>query len=48
MTEGHNVVEDCSNVGLTLRQHPLSFLREDLTRRWIVTCAEAMTARANG
>ncbi|ARQ13787.1 error-prone DNA polymerase 2 (plasmid) [Rhizobium etli] len=45
MTDGHNVVEDYSHVGLTLRQHPLRFLRPDLTRRKVVTCAEAMTAR---
>ncbi len=45
MTEGHNVVEDYSHTGLTLRQHPLSFLRHDLAKRQIVTCAEAMRAR---
>ncbi|MEX2742072.1 error-prone DNA polymerase [Rhizobium mongolense] len=45
MTEGHNVVEDYSHTGLTLRQHPLSFLRSDLTKRRIVPCAEAMAAR---
>ncbi len=45
MTEGHNVVEDYSHTGLTLRQHPLSFLRSDLAKRQIVTCAEAMRAR---
>ncbi|MHC2459903.1 DNA polymerase III alpha subunit [Rhizobium leguminosarum] len=45
MTEGHNVVEDYTHLGLTLREHPLRFLRADLTKRRIVTCAEAMTAR---
>src|SRR5690349_9188649 len=45
MTDGHNVVEDYSHIGLTLREHPLRFLRADLTKRRIVTCAEAMTAR---
>nr|CAD6436566.1 error-prone DNA polymerase [Rhizobium sp. Q54] len=45
MTEGHNVVEDYSHTGLTLRHHPLRFLRADLTMRRIVTCAEAMSAR---
>ncbi|ANL38264.1 MULTISPECIES: error-prone DNA polymerase [Rhizobium] len=45
MTDGHNVVEDYSHVGLTLREHPLRFLRADLIKRRIVTCAEAMTAR---
>ncbi|WP_081159793.1 error-prone DNA polymerase [Ensifer aridi] len=45
MTDGHNVVEDYSHTGLTLREHPLRFLRIDLAKRRIVTCAEAMTAR---
>ncbi|WP_049735296.1 error-prone DNA polymerase [Rhizobium ecuadorense] len=44
MTDGHNVVEDYSHIGLTLREHPLRFLRTDLTKRRIVTCAETMTA----
>jgi len=46
MTEGHNVIQDYSHTGLTLRQHPLAFLRKDLTARNIVTCEEAMLARA--
>ncbi|TCR63906.1 error-prone DNA polymerase [Rhizobium sp. BK376] len=45
MTEGHNVIQDYSHVGLTLRQHPISFLRKDLSERSIVTCNEAMSAR---
>jgi error-prone DNA polymerase len=45
MTEGGNVVEDYGHTGLTLRAHPISFLRDDLTRRQIVTCAEAASAR---
>ncbi len=45
MTEGHNVVEDYAHVGLTLREHPISFLRRDLSARRIVTCADAMSAR---
>ncbi|SCX21041.1 Error-prone DNA polymerase [Agrobacterium sp. DSM 25558] len=45
MTEGHNVVEDYQHVGLTLRAHPLSFLRQDLAARRIVTCADAMNGR---
>lgn len=45
MTEGHNVVEDYGHVGLTLRDHPLSFLRRDLAKRSIVTCHHAMSAR---
>ncbi|MFU0505833.1 error-prone DNA polymerase [Pseudaminobacter sp. NGMCC 1.201702] len=45
MTSGGEVVEDYGHVGLTLRDHPVSFLREDLRRRRIVSCAEAMGAR---
>jgi error-prone DNA polymerase len=45
MTAGSEVVEDYGHVGLTLRAHPLTFLREDLRRRRIVTCGEAMAAR---
>jgi DNA polymerase III alpha subunit len=45
MTAGGEVVEDTGHVGLTLRNHPVSFLRGDLHRQHIVTCAEAMQAR---
>jgi len=41
MVEGRQVVEDYGHTGLTLRNHPMSFLREDLRRKNIVTCAEA-------
>jgi error-prone DNA polymerase len=45
MTAGSEVVEDFGHVGLTLRSHPVTFLREDLRGRRIVTCSEAMQAR---
>lgn len=45
MTAGREVVEDYGHVGLTLRDHPVSFLRQDLTKRRFVTCEEAMQAR---
>jgi error-prone DNA polymerase len=45
MTEGSQVVADYGRTGLSLRNHPVSFLRTDLARRRIVTCAEAMGAR---
>jgi error-prone DNA polymerase len=45
MTAGHSVVEDYGHTGLTLREHPVSFLRHDLIERRIVTCAEVMSAR---
>jgi error-prone DNA polymerase len=45
MMSGGEVVEDYRHVGLTLRQHPASFLRTDLASCRIVTCADAMNAR---
>jgi error-prone DNA polymerase len=45
MTQGREVVEDYSHTGLTLRQHPVSFLRRELRKKRIVTCAEAMAER---
>ncbi|WP_046867105.1 error-prone DNA polymerase [Microvirga massiliensis] len=45
MTEGREVVEDYLSKGLTLREHPVSFLREDLRRRGIATCADLKRIR---
>jgi error-prone DNA polymerase len=45
MTMGREVVEDYTHTGLTLRQHPVSFLRPDLSRRRILTCADAVSSR---
>ena len=45
MKAGGEVVEDYRHVGLTLRDHPVVFLRESLRRRRIITCAEAMQSR---
>jgi error-prone DNA polymerase len=45
MTDGGEVVQDYGHVGLTLREHPMSFLRRDLSRRRILTCAEAVRTR---
>jgi DNA polymerase III alpha subunit len=45
MTAGSEVVEDYGYVGLTLRQHPVAFLRTDIAARRIVTCTAAMQAR---
>ena len=45
MSAGGEVVEDYGHVGLTLRNHPISFLRADLRRKRIVACHEAMQAR---
>ena len=45
LTAGGEVVADYSNIGLTLRAHPVSFLREKLKAGGIVTCREAEGAR---
>nr|BAN09854.1 probable DNA polymerase III [Mesorhizobium loti NZP2037] len=45
MVAGREVVGDYGHVGLILREHPIAFLRAGLTRRRIVTYAEAMAAR---
>ncbi|MFC3694879.1 error-prone DNA polymerase [Chenggangzhangella methanolivorans] len=45
MTAGGEVVEDYRHVSLSLRAHPVAFLRQELTRRRMVTCLEAMEAR---
>ena len=45
MATGREVVEDYGRVGLTLRTHPVSFLRNDLARRGIRACAEATRLR---
>ena len=42
------MVEDYSHTGLSLREHPVAFLREDLWRRRIVTCKDAMDTRYAG
>jgi error-prone DNA polymerase len=47
MTGGREVVEDYVHMGLSLRAHPVSFLREELRRRKIVSCDQAMRARDN-
>ena len=41
MTDGREVVEDYGTTGLSLRQHPVAFLRADLIARKIVSCGEA-------
>jgi len=45
MTEGREVVEDYRSKGLTLRQHPMSFLREELRGRRIHRCSAIHLAR---
>ena len=45
MTAGQQVVEDYGHVGLTLREHPVSFLRRDLAAQKVLTCADAGATR---
>lgn len=45
MTLGREVVEDYGHTGLSLRRHPVSFLRDTLGERKFITCAEAMASR---
>ncbi|MGI4939905.1 MAG: OB-fold nucleic acid binding domain-containing protein, partial [Janthinobacterium lividum] len=45
MRDGHEVVEDYSSTGLSLRQHPVTFLRDDLCRRGMVACADLLHLR---
>lgn len=45
MGEGEEVVEDYRAVGLSLRAHPLAFLRDELTARKMVTCASLRETR---
>ncbi len=45
MIAGRNVVEDYATIGLTLRRHPVAFLRGDLARQRIVPCRDLLAAR---
>ena len=47
MTAGGEVVQDYSSVSLSLRSHPVAFLRDELTSRRILSCSEAMATRNN-
>ena len=43
MPLGEHVVEDYASIGLSLKRHPLAFLRAELAREGIVTAAELAT-----
>jgi error-prone DNA polymerase len=45
MTKGREVVEDYRSHGLTLRAHPLSFLRDELNGAGIAPCVALRTAQ---
>ncbi len=42
---GREVVEDYTSTGLSLRQHPVAFLRRDLSRQGMVTCRDLLHLR---
>ncbi len=45
MRPGREVVEDYGSTGLTLRAHPVAFLRAELRDRGMVTCADLLHLR---
>jgi len=45
MRDGRKVVEDYGSIGLSLRRHPVAFLREGLRRRGMVACADLLHLR---
>lgn len=45
MSEGREVVEDYGHLGLTLRDHPLAFLRDQLRSEHYAPCSWATSAR---
>lgn len=45
MPEGQEVAEDYRSTGLSLRRHPVGFLRADLAARGLVTCADLAALR---
>ena len=46
MTDGREVVEDYRSLQLSLRAHPISFLRDQLSAMNIVRCADLTTIRS--
>ena len=45
LTDGREVIEDYRNLQLSLRAHPLSFVRDELTRRGVTRCADLASVR---
>ena len=45
MRPGRAVVEDYGSTGLSLRAHPVAFVRDDLARQGMVTCADLARLR---
>jgi error-prone DNA polymerase len=45
LTDGREVIEDYRSLQLSLRAHPLTFVRGDLARRGVTKCADLATVR---
>jgi error-prone DNA polymerase len=45
LTDGREVIEDYRTLQLSLRAHPLSFVRDELTRRGVTRCADLTNIR---
>ncbi|MGF7152130.1 error-prone DNA polymerase [Sphingomonas zeicaulis] len=45
LTDGREVIEDYRTLQLSLRAHPLSFVRDELTRRGVTRCADLAGVR---
>ncbi len=45
MRDGREVVEDYCSTGLSLRRHPVTFLREDLRQQGMVACGDLLHLR---
>ena len=45
LTDGREVIEDYRSLQLSLRAHPLTFLRDELARRGITRCADLASVR---
>ena len=45
MRQGREVVEDYGSVGLSLRRHPVHFVRDDLRRQGMIACADLADIR---
>ena len=45
LTDGREVVEDYRTTQMSLRAHPMSFLRDDLARRGVTRCADLERVR---
>ncbi|WP_232491818.1 error-prone DNA polymerase [Novosphingobium kaempferiae] len=45
LTDGREVIEDYRSLQLSLRAHPLTFVREDLARRGVTRCADLANIR---